>query len=148
MCSTTLFLTIFSFELIQYYKIQFKVYFFKKSDLPPLWVGLAYGLICVSQISDRKYRIISDGYHLYHIRFHIRKKYLRIRKFPDISDRNYPNLKVRSNGKYPNHFQPYLQQCMFTQNIHIFLLAYKHINHITNLQPHSRCLNIHVDKEC
>ena len=34
----------------------------------------------------------------YHIRFHIRKK-IRIRKFPDISDRNYPNPKKGPVGQ-------------------------------------------------
>ncbi len=46
----------------------------------------------------------SDGYHIYHIRFYSRKKIL---KFPDISDRNYPNPKKGLVGRnYPNHFQP------------------------------------------
>ena len=101
-----------SFNII---KFNSKFIFVKKSDLPPLlgWASLwAMAVLCVSRISDGKYRIISYGYQIptditYIIFVFISEKKSEFENFwiyPTETIRIRKN--VRSDENYPNHFQP------------------------------------------
>ncbi len=74
------------------------------------WAGL--WVLCISRISDGKYQIISDGYHLDHIVFISKKKYLN--SFPNSKIFGYIRPKLSESEKWSGRmeiiritFQPY-----------------------------------------